>query len=86
MVEDLRPGLVDLCVDPQEPVVLATLATQPRSVRPTDLVRALDASWHEGLVTRTHQWTLVDGAPREPLPLAAAAGATSTPHAQERAS
>ena len=50
-------------------VLVAELATQPRSLRPAELVRALDPTWTEGRVLRTHQWTLVDGARREPIPL-----------------
>lgn len=68
--------------------LVAELATQPRSLRPAELVRALDAGWREGRVLRTHQWTLVDGARREPIPLSegGARGARSTPHAGARAS
>jgi radical SAM-linked protein len=85
-IHDVRPGIVDVRV--VGPAVLeAELATQPRSLRPTELLRALDPTWVEGLVTRTHQWTLVDGARCEPLPLARhLCGATSTPHAGARAS
>jgi radical SAM-linked protein len=98
-IHDVRPGIVGLRVaDPAGParpirpsgevVVLdAELATQPRSLRPTELLRALDPTWVEGLVTRTHQWTQVDGARREPVPLdAAPSGATPTTHAEARAS
>ena len=69
-------------------MLLAELATQPRSLRPAELVRALDPTWVEGRVLRTHQWTLVDGARLEPIPLPEGGprGATSTPHAHERAS
>ena len=69
-------------------VLVAELATQPRSLRPAELVRALDPTWVEGRVLRTHQWTLVDGARREPIPLpeGGARGARSTPHAGARAS
>jgi radical SAM-linked protein len=83
---DVRPGILDVRV--VGPAVLeAELATQPRSLRPTELLRALDPTWVERLVTRTHQWTLVDGARCEPLPLAGhLCGATSTPHAGARAS
>jgi radical SAM-linked protein len=95
-VQDVRPGIVELRVaerDPTSPgirqlrpaaVLSAELATQPRSLRPAELLRALDPSWREGLVTRTHQWIEDDGARREPLPLAPR-GATSTPHAGARA-
>ncbi|MGE3619675.1 MAG: TIGR03936 family radical SAM-associated protein, partial [Acidimicrobiia bacterium] len=71
-IEDVRPGIVELAVegDGEVSVVLAELATQPRATRPADLLAALDPSWVPGTITRTHQWTLVDGARREPLPLA----------------
>jgi radical SAM-linked protein len=69
-------------------VLVAELATQPRSLRPAELVRALDPEWTEGRVLRTHQWTQVDGARREPIPLpeGGARGARSTTHAGARAS
>jgi radical SAM-linked protein len=79
------PGATTL---PTNTVVTAELATQPRSLRPAELVRALDPRWTEGRVLRTHQWTLVDGARREPIPLpeGGARGAQSTLHAGARAS
>jgi len=97
---DARPAILELAVtDPPTPgpgvatlhpttVLAATLATQPRSLRPAELLRALDAGWREGRVLRTHQWTLVDGARCEPIPTGdlGASGATSTPHAESRAS
>jgi radical SAM-linked protein len=98
---DARPAILALAIaDPGEPaapgvaslhpstVLEAELATQPRSLRPAELLRALDPSWLEGRVLRTHQWTLVDGARCEPIPLGdlGARGATSTPHAGTRAS
>lgn len=88
---DARPCIVTLQVADEvrgdHPVLLAELATQPRSLRPAELVRALDAGWREGRVLRTHQWTLVDGARREPIPLpeGGARGALTTPHAGARA-
>jgi radical SAM-linked protein len=98
-VHDVRPGILALELAPPAPaddvirplrpaaVLLAELATQPRSLRPSELLRALDPTWVEGLVTRTHQWTQVDGARCEPLPLASPhSGATSTAHAGARAS
>jgi radical SAM-linked protein len=99
---DARPAILALAlaseavaapgagVTPLRPSSLLTaeLATQPRSLRPAELVRALDPGWVEGRVLRTHQWTLVDGARLEPISLTEGGprGATSTPHAQERAS
>jgi radical SAM-linked protein len=98
---DARPAILAIDVDPDAPaapgavtplrpatVLRTELATQPRSLRPAELVRALDPSWVEGRVLRTHQWMLVDGARLEPIPLSegGARGATSTAHASERAS
>ena len=79
------PGVPTL---PTSAVLIAELATQPRSLRPAELLRALDPSWIERRVLRTHQWTLVDGARREPIPLpeGGARGARSIPHAGARAS
>lgn len=99
---DARPAIVSLDVLPPEPdaddlrghpalvgpLLGAELATQPRSLRPAELLRALDPAWREGRVMRTHQWTLVDGARCEPIPLGdpGARAATPAPHAQARAS
>lgn len=96
---DARPAILELAVSGDAPqpgvsslrptaVLEATLATQPRSLRPAELLRALDATWHEGCVIRTHQWTLVDGARCEPIPFEeiGTRGATSPPHASVRAS
>ena len=47
------------------------LSTQPRGLRPSELLRALGPGLEEGLVRRTHQWISRDGARREPLPLSA---------------
>ncbi len=99
---DARPAILALDLAPESAtaptpgatplrpsaVLLTELAPQPRSLRPAELVRALDPTWVEGRVLRTHQWTLVDGARLEPIPLPEGGprGATSTPHAHERAS
>lgn len=98
---DARPAIVALDLLPPEPdgddlrshpalagpLLVAELATQPRSLRPSELLRALEPSWREGRVLRTHQWTLVDGARCEPIPLGdhGARAATPTPHAEARA-
>lgn len=76
-VDDLRPGVRELSVaggrDDERVVVVAEVATQPRGVRPAELVRALaerlvDA---EGLALagacRTAQWIERDGRRWEPL-------------------
>lgn len=73
--DDLRPGILELSVigvtpsdAPEQGAVLeARLATQPRSVRPAELLAAFDPPLTEGRVRRTHQWITSDGATREPL-------------------
>jgi radical SAM-linked protein len=60
----------------------AELATQPRGLRPAELLAALGPGLEEVRVRRTHQWIERDGARWEPLPL----GATDAPRALERAS
>jgi radical SAM-linked protein len=87
----LTPGtsaITGVAPQHQSTVLEAELATQPRSLRPAELLRALDPTWREGRVLRTHQWTSVDGARCEPIPLGdlGASGATSAPHATARAS
>jgi radical SAM-linked protein len=63
------------------------LATQPRALRPAELVAAItppEAPWPVAGVTRIHQWTQSGGARREVIPLPPAA--TLAPHAEARAS
>lgn len=95
VVDDVRPAIVSArvvgvppCVqdgfvdhDPGA-VVLAELATQPRTLRPAEFLTAVSSRLREGHVRRTHQWILRDGARRELLPI----GATDAPHAKARAS
>jgi radical SAM-linked protein len=82
---DARPAILELTVAGR--TLEAELATQPRSLRPAELLRALDPSWVLGRALRTHQWTSVDGARCEPIPLGdLGARAPSTPHAEARAS
>ena len=83
---DARPAILALHSDHR--VVEAELATQPRSLRPAELFTAMDPSWTLAHALRTHQWTLVDGARCEPIPVGdlGAGGATSAPHAEARAS
>lgn len=74
--DDLRPGIVHLEVLDADPddlvstgaVLSAELATQPRSVRPSELMAVFDPPLTEGRVRRIHQFIHVDGATREPLP------------------
>jgi radical SAM-linked protein len=82
--DDLRPAL--LRAEVAGSTLELELATQPRGVRPAELLAALDPPMPDpitegGRVCRTHQWiTDADGAKREPL------HATPAPHAEERAS
>lgn len=86
VTDDVRPYVLALeVVGPTDAGTLihAHLATQPRGLRVSELLAVL-GPWDEGLVRRTEQWTLVDGAQRQPL--AGPTAATSTPHAEARAS
>ena len=85
VTDDLRPAVVSLTVagtTPAGAVLEAELETQPRGVRPGELLAALEPSIELGLVRRTHQWIERDGARWEPLP----PQATDAPHAEARAS
>lgn len=79
--DDVRPAIVSAtpieAVDGY-PALACVLATQPRTLRPAELLAALAGGVEEVRVRRTHQWiTSRDGAPREPLP----ADATDAPPA-----
>jgi radical SAM-linked protein len=66
--DDLRPSILSLAVSgPRE--LDAELATQPRGVRPSELVTVLDCGLELDAACRVHQWINIDGAKREPLPL-----------------
>ena len=91
-VDDIRPYVEGLEV--AGPTAAGTelgarLGTQPRGLRPAELVAALGAGeaseegpvFAPGRIIRTHQWMQRDGARQEPLPTA-----TSAPHAEARAS
>lgn len=57
---------------PAGPVVEAELATQPRALRPSELIALLGDGLTEERTCRHHQWTFAPGgARREPLPLPA---------------
>lgn len=89
VVDDIRPAIRSLDVVGPVPaerhrpgaVVVAELATQPRGLRPGELLGALAPDVEEGRVCRLHQWIEADGARQEPLP-----AATRPPHAEARAS
>jgi radical SAM-linked protein len=104
VTDDVRPSVLSLRVaDPDElppaadwqpagTLLRAELGTQPRTCRPAELLAAVEPTLTEGRVIRLHQWTMVDGVRREPVPLEAlplvGAGIArpSTAHASERAS
>ena len=77
--DDIKPAILALSVD--DDALLAELATQPRGLRPAELLSALGLDPGAADVTRIHQWIERDGARSEPLPPDAPAL-----HAQERAS
>jgi radical SAM-linked protein len=88
-VADVRPALLEAeLMGPTDngTQLRVVLATDLVSLRPSELVRVLNAELPEhilveGRVRRTHQWTMVDHCRVEPL-----AVAVSTPHAELRAS
>ncbi len=72
VTDDLRPAV--RCVTVVGPTsggteLEAELAVHPRSVRPAELLAALDPVLAEGRVLRTAQWIWNDGARDEPLPV-----------------
>ena len=87
VTDDLRPAIVSLEMT-DGTAVIAELATQPRGLRPSELIALLasqpDDELIEGHVCRLHQWLSTDGAREEPLPLPHRA--TLAPHAEARAS
>jgi radical SAM-linked protein len=79
-VDDVRPAILALALaghDETGVVMAAEVATQPRGLRPAELLAACFAGAEMGRVVRTHQWIECDGARREPVPV----DATSLPHA-----
>jgi radical SAM-linked protein len=84
VTDDLRPAIITLDVEGNRSEFVAELATQPRGVRPSELIAVLDGDLAEERVCRLHQWLSSDGAREEPLPLPH--HATLAPHAQARAS
>ncbi len=70
--DDLRPALRGVTVigpTRSGTELEAELAVHPRSVRPAELLAALDPVLVEGRVVRTAQWIWNDGARDEPLPV-----------------
>ncbi|HZN14414.1 MAG TPA: TIGR03936 family radical SAM-associated protein [Acidimicrobiales bacterium] len=77
--DDIRPAVKQLAV--HDGRLVCELATQPRGVRPAELLGALGVVAASADIRRTHQWIERDGARWEPLPPDAPAL-----NAQERAS
>ena len=74
LTDDIRAGILNLQLlgpvgpDPSHGIWLeAELACRPRTLRPSEVLVALDPDLEERHVRRTHQWILRDGARREPL-------------------
>jgi Uncharacterized protein conserved in bacteria (DUF2344) len=64
----------------------AEVATQPRGIRPVELVQGLGPGVTLGRACRTQQWIERDGARWEPLPWGGEEPGGDAPHAAERAS
>jgi radical SAM-linked protein len=95
VTDDVRPAIISVAVvgpprcvaegyesHASGALLACELGTQPRGLRPAELLRAIDPGLSEGHVRRINQWIERDGARWEPLP----SGATDAPHATERAS
>jgi hypothetical protein len=70
VTDDLRPFILSLQVEAApaaRPALLAELGTQPRTVRPAELVAALGGDLVEESVCRLQQWITHEGARHEPL-------------------
>lgn len=80
--QDVRPGILACRVDGM--ALIADLATQPRALRPSELLVALGDGLEEVRVRRTSQWIQRDGARQEPIWLLS--DATDAPHVVQRAS
>jgi hypothetical protein len=82
VVDDLRPAILALAADGT--TLTFELATQPRGVRPTEVLAVVRPDVEIATVRRTHQWIERDGARFDPLEVDPAA--TDAPHAELRAS
>jgi hypothetical protein len=75
VTDDVRPAI--LAMTACGAAVVVDVATQPRGLRPGELLDACFPGMEAVRVLRTHQWIERDGARREPIPV----DATSLPHA-----
>ena len=74
VTDDLRPAITALAITTPRHgdgavMLTAELATQPRGLRPGELLQACLPAAEAARVVRTHQWIERDGARREPIPL-----------------
>jgi len=89
VTEDLRPALLELAVlgpTPSGTELETELATQPRALRPGDLLDALVdriTGASPGRICRTHQWLGATGDRREPISLAVAPALPPAPRPRE---
>jgi len=70
--DDIRPAILELHVTalgPGETQLDAVLATQPRGLRPLELLAAIDPAVEAKRVVRLNQWIERDGARHEPISL-----------------
>ncbi len=80
IIDDLRPNVVSLEITgPTETGcrLVAVLGTQPRALRPAELLTALEPPLEAAKIRRTHQWTTSNGDHREPLEAASPSAPTS---------
>jgi len=75
VTDDVRPAIQTMTASGA--LIVADVATQPRGLRPGELLAACFPGVEAVRVLRTHQWIERDGARREPVPV----DATSLPHA-----
>jgi len=86
ITEDVRPAVLSLklCDDPAHAEefppgtvhLIAELATQPRALRPNELLGVFSPEWTFVRGRRLHQWIASDGARVDPMSI----GAAPTPH------
>ena len=66
--DDIRPAVLGLSAHPGG-ILRCVLATQPRGLRPSELLAAMGFDPLDARVLRTHQWIERDGAWHEPVPV-----------------
>ena len=66
VIDDIRSNIESLTLTGND-TILAQLATQPRGIRPMELLKAVDPAISLVRATRTHQWIDRDGVRSEPL-------------------